>query len=164
MALLRARVQTEAFDVNHEIADLQGNDGRVGAICSFIGTVRDLQAIDPASPPLTGLELEHYPGMTEQALESIIEQACARFTILDARIIHRVGVLRPLEPIVLVLVSAKHRAESFQACAFLMDYLKTQAPFWKKEHTATEARWVDARESDDQALARWGDFPSNQVR
>lgn len=164
MAVQRARVQTEAFDVNHEIADLQGNDGRVGAICSFIGTVRDLQATGSAAPALTGLELEHYPVMTEQALESMIEQACARFAILDVRIIHRVGVLRPLEPIVLVLVSASHRAESFQACAFLMDYLKTQAPFWKKEHTAMGAYWVDARESDDLALARWGDFPPNQAR
>jgi molybdopterin synthase catalytic subunit len=102
--------------------------------------------------------------MTEQALESMIDQACARFAILDARIIHRVGVLPPFEPIVLVLVSARHREESFQACAFLMDYLKTQAPFWKKEHTATGARWVDARATDDQALARWGGFPFNQAR
>ena len=164
MTVLRARVQTEAFDINHEIAALQAQDGRVGAICSFVGTVRDVHVTEPASPPLTALELEHYPGMTEQALESIVEQALKRFAILDARIVHRVGMLRPLEPIVLVLVSAVHRAESFQACAFVMDYLKTQAPFWKKEHTAMGARWVYARESDDWALARWGDFPTNQAR
>lgn len=150
------RVQTEAFDVSAEIAALHGQDGRVGAVCSFLGTVRELHGDD-----LTALELEHYPGMTEQALQAMVDAAMARFNILGARIVHRVGVLKPLEPIVLVLVSSTHRGESFKACEFLMDYLKTQAPFWKKEHTARGAQWVDARTTDDQALARWGSFTPN---
>ena len=150
------RVQTEAFDIAAEIAALHGQDGRVGAVCSFLGTVRELHG-----EALTALELEHYPGMTEQALQAMVDVAMVRFNILGARIVHRVGVLKPLEPIVLVLVSSAHRGESFKACEFLMDYLKTQAPFWKKEHTDKGSRWVDARESDDQALARWGSFAPN---
>ena len=150
------RVQTEAFDVAAEIAALHGHDGRVGAVCSFLGTVRDLKPVTSSEQALTALELEHYPGMTEQALQTMVDAAMARFDILGARIVHRVGVLKPLEPIVLVLVSSAHRGESFKACEFLMDYLKTQAPFWKKEHTSSGGRWVDARVSDDVALARWG--------
>lgn len=155
------RVQTEVFDVAAEIAALHGQDGRVGAVCSFLGTVRDLQPAASADQTLTALELEHYPGMTEHALQTMVDTALARFDILGARIVHRVGVLQPLEPIVLVLVSSAHRAESFKACEFLMDYLKTQAPFWKKEHTSSGGRWVDARVSDDVALARWGAFAAN---
>lgn len=150
------RVQTDGFDVAAEIAALHGQDGRVGAVCSFLGTVRDLQPSGNVNEALTALELEHYPGMTEQSLQSMVDSAMVRFDILGARIVHRVGVLRPLEPIVLVLVSSAHRGESFKACEFLMDYLKTQAPFWKKEHTPSGSSWVDARISDDVALARWG--------
>ena len=159
--LPRVRVQTAAFDVAEEIAALHRQDGRVGAVCSFLGTVREMHA--PVSPDqtLTALELEHYPGMTEQALDAMVDAALARFDILAARIVHRVGILQPLEPIVLVLVTSVHRGESFRACEFLMDYLKTQAPFWKKEHTPSGGRWVDARVSDDQALARWGTFLPN---
>ncbi len=150
------RVQTGVFDVAAEIAALHGQDGRIGAVCSFLGTVRDLQPSNNVNETLTALELEHYPGMTEQSLQSMVDAAMVRFDILGARIVHRVGVLKPLEPIVLVLVSSAHRGESFKACEFLMDYLKTQAPFWKKEHTPSGGRWVDARISDAAALARWG--------
>jgi molybdopterin synthase catalytic subunit len=162
--LSRARVQTAAFDVAQEITLLHGKEGRVGAICSFLGVVREVYAPENAKETLTALELEHYPGMTEQALEAMIDQALERFDIIAARIVHRVGVLKPLDPIVLVLVCAAHRGDSFKACEFLMDYLKTQAPFWKKEHTTVGTRWIDARESDDQALARWGHFAHNQAR
>ena len=155
------RIQAAAFDVSEEIAALHAQDGRVGAVCSFLGTVRDLHAPVSTDQALTALELEHYPGMTEQALEAMVDAALVRFDILAASIVHRVGVLKPLEPIVLVLVSSAHRAESFKACEFLMDFLKTQAPFWKKEHTPSGGRWVDARVSDDAALARWGTFLSN---
>ena len=155
------RIQAAAFDVSEEIAALHAQDGRVGAVCSFLGTVRDLHASVSTDQALTALELEHYPGMTEQALEAMVDAALVRFDILAASIVHRVGVLKPLEPIVLVLVSSAHRAESFKACEFLMDFLKTQAPFWKKEHTPSGSRWVDARVSDDAALARWGTFSSN---
>jgi molybdopterin synthase catalytic subunit len=162
-ALARARVQTAPFDVSQEIALLHQQDGRVGAICSFLGVVRDVYTPDHSANALTALALEHYPGMTEQALDSMIDAALVRFDILGARIVHRVGVLQPLDPIVLVLVSAVHRSESFKACEFLMDYLKTQAPFWKKEHTAAGERWVNARESDDRALVRWGACVTNQA-
>lgn len=124
----------------------------MGAVCTFLGTVRDRNGGDAVS----SMELEHYPGMTEQAIEAMIDQAMARFDIIAARVIHRVGLLQPTEQIVWVGVSSAHRGQSFLACEFLMDYLKTQAPFWKKEQTPTGAQWVDARESDDAALARWG--------
>lgn len=158
----RVRIQTEGFDLAREIAELQASDLRVGAVCSFLGTVRDRNG--PAAPgasTVLSLELEHYPGMTEKAIEAMIDAAHQRFDILGARVIHRVGVLQPSDPIVLVAVSSAHRGESFQACEFLMDYLKTQAPFWKKEQTPAGAHWVDARVSDDQALARWGIVASN---
>ncbi|MEN9374406.1 MAG: hypothetical protein RIR79_1958 [Pseudomonadota bacterium] len=142
-------IQTEDFDVSKELAALQAGDLRVGAVCSFVGTVR-------GDGTLQTLELEHYPEMTEKAIEAMIEAAQQRFNIVAARIIHRVGVLRPAEQIVLVAVTSAHRGASFQACEFLMDYLKTQAPFWKKEQTAAGAKWVDARISDDTALAKWG--------
>jgi molybdopterin synthase catalytic subunit len=142
------------FDLNAEIASLRAQDGRVGAVCSFIGTVRE------RSPGISGsissMELEHYPGMTEKSIEAMIDAAHQRFDIFAARVVHRIGLLQPLDQIVLVAVTSAHRGESFQACEFLMDYLKTQAPFWKKEQTPEGARWVDARVCDDAALAKWG--------
>ena len=148
-------IQTQDFDLSAEVAALRAGDGRVGAVCSFIGTVRDRHG-GQAVPSVSAMELEHYPGMTERAIEAMIAEARRRFDILGARVIHRVGLLQPQDQIVLVAVSSAHRGEAFQACEFLMDYLKTQAPFWKKETTPEGARWVDARVSDDAALARWG--------
>lgn len=148
----RVRIQTEDFDLGTEVAQLRQQDARVGAVCSFIGTVRDRNDGQSVST----MELEHYPGMTEKSIEAMIDEAFARFDLCGARVIHRVGLLQPLDQIVLVAVTSAHRGESFQACEFLMDYLKTQAPFWKKEQTPDGARWVDARVSDDAALARWG--------
>lgn len=148
----RVTIQSQDFDVAAEIAALRAQDKRVGAVCSFIGTVRDRNDGQSVSV----MELEHYPGMTEQSIEQMIDEAFRRFDIYGARVIHRVGPLQPLDQIVLVVVTSAHRGESFQACEFLMDYLKTQAPFWKKEQTPEGARWVDARVSDDAALARWG--------
>jgi molybdopterin synthase catalytic subunit len=148
----RVSIQTEDFDLAAEVAALRQGDGRVGAVCSFVGTVRDRNEGQSVST----MELEHYPGMTEKSIEAMIDAAHRRFDILGARVIHRVGLLHPLDQIVLVVVSSAHRGESFQACEFLMDYLKTQAPFWKKEQTPEGARWVDARVSDDAALAKWG--------
>ncbi len=148
----RVSIQTADFDLSTEVALLRQQDKGVGAVCSFIGTVRDRN--DGQS--VSAMELEHYPGMTEKAIEAMIDEAFRRFQILGARVIHRVGPLQPLDQIVLVVVSSAHRGQSFQACEFLMDYLKTQAPFWKKEETPEGARWVDARVSDDAALARWG--------
>ena len=146
------RVQQADFDLSHELAALRAGDGRVGAVVSFVGTVRDLNEGSTVSE----MELEHYPGMTEKAIEAMIDAALERFDIYAARVVHRVGLMLPAEQIVLVAVSSAHRGESFAACEFLMDYLKTQAPFWKKEVTPEGARWVDARVSDDAALARWG--------
>ena len=148
----RVTVQTQDFDLSDEIARLRLEDPRVGAVCSFVGTVRDRN--DGQS--VRTMELEHYPGMTEKSIEAMIDAAHQRFDIFGARVIHRVGLLQPLDQIVMVAVTSAHRGESFQACEFLMDYLKTQAPFWKKEQTPDGARWVDARVSDDAALARWG--------
>jgi molybdopterin synthase catalytic subunit len=145
-------VQTEDFDLSAEVAGLHAGDGGVGAIVSFVGTVRD----QAAGQAISQMELEHYPGMTERAIEAMVAEARTRFDILGVRVIHRVGPLAPLDQIVLVAVTSKHRDEAFQACEFLMDYLKTQAPFWKKETTPDGARWVDARSADDAALARWG--------
>jgi len=153
----RVSIQTQDFDVGAEIAALRAQDKRVGAVCSFIGTVRDRNDGQSVST----MELEHYPGMTEKSIEDMIDAAFQRFDIYAARVIHRVGPLLPLDQIVLVLVTSAHRGESFQACEFLMDYLKTQAPFWKKEQTPEGARWVDARVSDDAALAKWGIQASN---
>ena len=155
----RVRIQAEDFDLSAEVAALRAQDPRVGAICTFLGTVRDRTAGTPGS--ISSMELEHYPGMTEKAIEAMIDQAMQRFDIYGARVIHRVGLLQPLDQIVLVAVTSAHRGLSFQACEFLIDYLKTQAPFWKKEQTAEGARWVDARVSDDAALARWGIETSN---
>ena len=148
----RVSIQTGDFDLSTEVSRLRETNPGVGAVCSFIGTVRDRNEGQRVST----MELEHYPGMTEKAIEAMIDEAHRRFDILGARVVHRVGVLQPLDQIVLVVVSSAHRGQSFQACEFLMDYLKTQAPFWKKEQTPEGARWVDARVSDDAALARWG--------
>ncbi len=153
----RVSIQTADFDLSREVAELRRGNKGTGAVCSFIGTVRDRN--DGSS--VRTLELEHYPGMTEKAIEAMIDDAHRRFDIHAVRVIHRVGLLQPLDQIVLVAVSSAHRGESFQACEFLMDYLKTQAPFWKKEDTPEGARWVDARVSDDAALARWGIAGSN---
>lgn len=153
----RVSVQCEDFDLSAEVERLRGNEKGIGAVCSFVGTVRDRN--DGQS--VSSMELEHYPGMTEKAIEQMIDEAFKRFDILGARVIHRVGLLLPPDQIVLVVVTSAHRGESFRACEFLMDYLKTQAPFWKKEQTPDGARWVDARVSDDAALARWGITSNN---
>lgn len=150
----RVSIQTQDFDASAELSALRAQDGRVGAVCCFVGTVRDHTAGQPGQ--ISGLELEHYPGMTEAAIEAMIDAAFARFDIYGARVIHRIGLLQPLDQIVLVAVTSAHRGQSFAACEFLMDYLKTQAPFWKKENTSDGSQWVDARVSDDAALARWG--------
>jgi molybdopterin synthase catalytic subunit len=155
--LPRVVIQTQDFDLSAEIEALRAGDQRVGAICSFVGTVRDRN--DGLN--VSELELEHYPGMTEKSIEAMIDEAHKRFDMFAARVIHRVGPLKPLDQIVMVAVTSAHRGESFQACEFLMDYLKTQAPFWKKEQTPNGARWVDARVSDDAALAKWGLKASN---
>ncbi len=146
-------IQTADFDLGAEVAALRAQDAGVGAVCAFVGTVRDRNE----GAEVADLTLEHYPGMTEKAIGAMIEEARPRFEIRGVRVIHRVGPLRLQDQIVLVAVTSAHRREAFQACEFLMDYLKTQAPFWKKETTgAGQARWVDARVSDDEALARWG--------
>ena len=145
------RVQVEDFDAGAEIARLRAGDRRVGAVAAFIGTVRDLN--DAAH--VDALTLEHYPGMTEKALEAIVAEAHARFDLYDALVVHRVGTLRPTDQIVLVAVTSAHRGAAFAACEFIMDYLKTRAPFWKKERTPEGDRWVEARASDDEAAARW---------
>ena len=145
------RVQTADFDAGAEIAALRAGDSRVGAVASFIGTVRDVN--DGAG--VSSMTLEHYPGMTEKALEEICAKARERWDIFDALVVHRHGELKPLDQIVLVAVTSAHRGEAFAACEFIMDFLKTQAPFWKKETTPKGERWVESRESDDEAAARW---------
>lgn len=153
----RVRIQAEDFDVSRELADLRHTDLRVGAVCCFVGTVRDAQALSGQAPDaIQALELEHYPGMTEAAIERMVDEALQRFDVFQARVVHRVGRLMPADQIVLVAVTSAHRGQSFKACEFLMDYLKTQAPFWKKEFTPEGAHWVDARVADDEALSRWG--------
>ena len=148
---MTVRVQQADFDVGAELTALRGSDARVGALASFLGLVRDLN--DGAS--VAEMTLEHYPGMTEKALEEIVAEAKGRWDIYDALVIHRVGPLKPCDQIVLVAVTSAHRGEAFAACEFIMDYLKTKAPFWKKEVTPDGGRWVDARETDDTAAARW---------
>ncbi|OGV77769.1 MAG: molybdenum cofactor biosynthesis protein MoaE [Methylotenera sp. RIFCSPLOWO2_02_FULL_45_14] len=148
---MTVRVQTEDFDVGFEINQLRKARKDIGAVVSFMGLVRDLNDGDAVSQ----LTLEHYPGMTEKSLASIINQAKARWSITDALIVHRVGTLQPSDQIVLVLVSGAHRGEAFAACEFMMDYLKTEAPFWKKEVTQLGERWVEAKLTDDDARGRW---------
>ena len=148
---MSVRVQMGDFDVGAEIAALRRGNPKIGAVASFIGLVRDVNAGDAVST----LFLEHYPGMTEQALEKIVQEARARWDVMDVLVVHRVGELRPTDQIVLVVVAGAHRGEAFAACEFIMDYLKTRAPFWKKEQTPQGARWVEARSSDDEAAGRW---------
>ncbi len=155
----RVSIQTHDFDVSTELAALRARDARVGAVCCFVGTVRDRNEGDSVA----AMELEHYPGMTEKSIDAMVDAAFARFNLYGVRVIHRVGLLAPMDQIVMVAVTSAHRGESFQACEFVMDYLKTQAPFWKKEQTPDGARWVDARVSDDAALARWGIAAPPQV-
>jgi molybdopterin synthase catalytic subunit len=148
---MTVRVQTEDFDAGAEIAALRRGNPQIGAVASFIGVVRDVN--DGAS--VASMTLEHYPGMTEKALTAIIEKARARWDLYDALIVHRVGALQPTDQIVLVVVTSAHRGDSFAACQFIMDYLKTEAPFWKRESTGAGERWVEARASDDDARQRW---------
>ena len=145
-------IQTGDFDLAAEVAALRAGDPGVGAVAAFVGCVRDRND----GSGVSAMELEHYPGMTESSIESMIAAARARFDIRGVRVIHRVGRLQPQDQIVMVAVTSSHRGTAFLACEFLMDYLKTQAPFWKKETTPEGARWVDARTSDDEAAARWG--------
>ena len=145
------RVQEKDFDISAEIAALRKGDPRVGAVVTFLGTVRDVND----GSQVKGMTLEHYPGMTEKALQEILDQAKTRWDIYQTLVIHRVGPLLPEDQIVLVAVTSAHRGEAFAACEFIMDYLKTAAPFWKKEDTPEGARWVDARVTDDAAMARW---------
>lgn len=145
------RVQHEDFDAGAEINRMRMARPDTGAVAAFVGQVRDLNEGDAVS----GMTLEHYPGMTEKALEGIVEQAKSRWDIFDALVIHRIGELKPLDQIVLVVVSGAHRGEAFAACEFIMDYLKTEAPFWKKEQTGRGDRWVEARTSDESAKQRW---------
>ncbi len=155
----RVIVQHADFDLSDVVAQLRAGDAAVGAVAAFIGTVRDRND----GSGVSAMELEHYPGMTERAIEAMIDVAMARFDLRAARVIHRVGVLQPLDQIVLVAVTSGHRGQAFQGCEFLMDYLKTQAPFWKKEQTPEGARWVDARVSDDESLKRWGISADNSA-
>ncbi len=156
MVAPRVRIQQADFDAGREVAELRAGDAAVGAVATFIGTVRDRSDAARAADT-TGMELEHYPGMTERAIEAMIDAAHERFDIRAARVVHRVGKLALQDQIVLVVVTSSHRGDAFAACQFLMDYLKTQAPFWKKEQRADgRAEWVDARVADDAALERWG--------
>jgi len=145
------RIQENDFDISAEITALRKGDPRVGAVVTFLGAVRDMND----GSKVKGMTLEHYPGMTEKALEDIISQAKTRWDIYHALVIHRVGPLLPEDQIVFVAVTSAHRGEAFAACEFMMDYLKTAAPFWKKEDTPEGARWVDSRVTDDAAMARW---------
>ena len=145
------RIQHEDFDAGAEIARLRAGDPRIGAVASFVGVARDRN--DGAT--VSTMALEHYPGMTEKAIEAIVEQARARWEVAEILVIHRIGILKPLDQIVLVAVTSGHRGEAFAACEFVMDYLKTEAPFWKKESTPAGERWVDARETDEAARSRW---------
>ena len=145
------RVQTEDFDAGAEMARLRAGNPKVGAVASFVGVCRDVNEGDSVAT----MTLEHYPGMTEKALGTIVDEAMARWKVMDVTVVHRVGEMKPTDQIVLVVVAGAHRGEAFAACEFIMDYLKTQAPFWKKERTPVGARWVEARASDDQAAERW---------
>jgi len=148
---VKVSVQSEDFDVGAECAAIARGRTDIGAVASFVGLVRDSN--DGAG--IARMTLEHYPGMTEKSLAEIVEQARGRWDVLDATVIHRVGELRPGDAIVLVVVASAHRGDALKACEFIMDYLKTRAPFWKKEETPEGGRWVDARESDDVAAGKW---------
>ena len=148
---MTVRIQANDFDVSAEIAALRRGNPKVGAVASFVGVVRDVNEGEAVAE----MVLEHYPGMTEKAIEEIITQARGRWNIFDALVVHRVGLLKPTDQIVLVVVTGGHRGDAFAACEFIMDYLKTRAPFWKKEQAGGGARWVEARETDDIAAERW---------
>lgn len=148
---MAVRVQHEDFDAGCEIASLRQGNAQVGAVAAFVGVVRDMND----GNAVADMELEHYPGMTEKAIAEIIDQAKARWSVFDVLVVHRVGKLKPLDQIVLVVVTSAHRGDAFAACEFVMDYLKTRAPFWKKEQTPEGARWVESRASDDVAAERW---------
>jgi molybdopterin synthase catalytic subunit len=148
---MAVRIQTGDFDAGAEIAALRRGNPKVGAVASFIGVCRDANDGDSVSK----MTLEHYPGMTEKALEKIVDEAKQRWKVMDVLVVHRVGELKPADQIVLVVVTGAHRGEAFAACEFIMDYLKTRAPFWKKEQTIQGSRWVEARSSDDDAAQRW---------
>ncbi len=152
---MTVRVQTQDFDLGAEILALRSANPKIGAVASFLGTVRDLNE----GAGVSGMTLEHYPGMTEKSLEAIVAQACQRWSLEAVLIIHRIGPLKPMDQIVLVVTASAHRGHAFASCEFIMDYLKTEAPFWKKEETSSGARWVDARETDSQAAKRW-ELPS----
>ena len=145
-------VQTEPFDTAAEIEKLRGDNPSIGAIVTFLGLTRDSNE----GQRVSGMILEHYPGMTEKALEKILDEAEVRWKLQGVRVVHRVGELKPQDPIVLVAAASVHRGEAFHACEFVIDYLKTRAPFWKQEQTPEGSRWVDARRSDDRAEKRWG--------
>ena len=149
--MIDIRIQAEPFDPNLEVDQLRSGNPAIGGIVSFIGLMRDINAGDEVS----SMFLEHYPGMTEKALESIVKEANRRWDLLGCRVVHRVGQMQPTDPIVLVAVASAHRAEAFRACEYIIDYLKTRAPFWKKEQTLTGTRWLDARHSDGQAMKKW---------
>lgn len=149
---MTVRIQSEDFDAGAEMASMRKGQPAIGAIASFVGVVRDVNEGDVVSD----MTLEHYPGMTEKSIEDIIVQARGRWNIIDTRVVHRVGLLKPTDQIVLVIVASAHRGDAFAACEFIMDYLKTRAPFWKKESTDEGGRWVDARQADDAAAERWG--------
>jgi molybdopterin synthase catalytic subunit len=148
---MTVRIQTADVDVSAEIAALRRGNPRIGAVASFVGIVRDVNDGDAVA----GLTLEHYPGMTEKAIEEIVDQARARWSVIEALVVHRVGALKPQDQIVLVVVASGHRGDAFAACEFIMDYLKTRAPFWKKESTDKGVRWVEARTDDEIAAERW---------
>lgn len=148
---MKIMVQENDFNVEDEISALAAGDTGIGGIASFVGLVRE----ENDGSAITGLTLEHYPAMTQKALEDIVAQAGARWPLRDAVVIHRVGALKPGARIVLVAVASAHRGDAFAACQFIMDYLKTQAPFWKKERTTSGERWVEARASDEEAARRW---------
>ena len=155
-AMPTIRVQTDDFDLSTEVAATRSGNPKIGAIATFIGLVRDVND----GKGVSTLNLEHYPGMTEKALAKIVDDARARWDVIDCTVIHRVGELKPTDQIVLVIVASGHRGDAFDACEFIMDYLKTEAPFWKKELTPEGARWVDSRESDSSAALRWQDKKS----
>lgn len=148
---MTVRIQTEDFDVGGEVAALRRDNAGIGAVATFTGLVRDVNEGDAVSE----MTLEHYPGMTEKSIEVIITEARLRWRVIDALVVHRIGRLKPTDQIVLVVVASAHRGDAFAACEFIMDFLKTRAPFWKKEKTAEGARWVDARVTDDAAAERW---------
>jgi molybdopterin synthase catalytic subunit len=156
---MTVRIQTHDFDLNADIAQLHAGNLKVGAVVTFVGTVRDFAGTTAVSDML----LEHYPGMTEKVIDTIVAQAETRWNIVDALVVHRVGRLQPGDRIVLVAVTAMHRGDAFSACEFIIDYLKTQAPFWKKEQTPEGSRWVDARAQDDIALLKWN-MPPGQPK